>query len=85
MIEYIPAEFRGNVYISLPGWRIKVSPFIVIKPVDTDDGYGGRETFQIKTIERYSTLARVSARGIRKCKKATIEELVKALLLGAQT
>ena len=82
MIEYIPAEFRGNVYISLPGWRIKVSPFIVIKLVDT---YEGTPIFQIKTLERYSTLARVTARGIRKCKKATIEELVKALLLGAQT
>ena len=84
MIEYVPIEFRGNVYISLPGWRIKVAPFVVIKLIDWDDIYGSVATFQIKTIGRHSTLARVSSHGIRKCKKVNIEELVKALLLGDQ-
>ena len=83
MTEDVPTEFIGNVYISLPGWRIKVAPFVVIKLLDGDDIYGGGSTFQIKTLEKHSTLARVSAHGIRKCKKANIEELVKALLLGA--
>ena len=68
MTEDLLAEFKGNIYQSLPNWRMKEAPFIVTKLLRHESSFYVTVA-QVRTIEKHSRTEAITVAGIRKCKR----------------